>query len=266
MQCNCTGSFNTGVGDCSLYRVNTGSNNVGVGCEAGSSITSGSNNVAIGPLAQVASPGGNCQLAIGFSNTDNWLTGNSTKAIKPGAGIIDNANSCGTANYVLTSQGNAVQWKPVNSEIGVPNYGSFYTSTTQTLAAANTPQPVELLDTDSVRGFFINNDSEIVGPGGLYNVQFSLQLYVNPGGGGDFEVWLAIGGIPVSNSNTRFSVKNSNEAECASLNYIVNLPAGQYIQLYWASDDTNNILYGTNSLFGGPAIPSAIVTVTPVGA
>jgi hypothetical protein len=67
--------------------------------------------VGIGYDAQVASPTGSCQLAIGFSATDNWLTGDSTKAIKPGAGIIDCANVTGTSGQVLTSNGaNAIEW------------------------------------------------------------------------------------------------------------------------------------------------------------
>jgi hypothetical protein len=40
-----------------------------------------------------------------------WITGTSTGAIKPGAGIIDCANSCGTAGQVLMSNGsNAICW------------------------------------------------------------------------------------------------------------------------------------------------------------
>jgi len=68
-------------------------------------------NTVIGSSVQVASPTGSCQLAIGFSGTDNWLTGDSTKAIKPGAGIIDCASSTGTAGQVLMSDGsNAISW------------------------------------------------------------------------------------------------------------------------------------------------------------
>jgi hypothetical protein len=74
-------------------------------------MTTGSRNVAIGYAAQVASNTGSCQLAIGFSTTNNWLTGDSTKAIRPGAGIIDCAGSCGTACQVLISTGsNAITW------------------------------------------------------------------------------------------------------------------------------------------------------------
>jgi hypothetical protein len=89
----------------------TGSNNVAVGVCAACTLTTGTCNVAIGPSVALASATGSCQLAIGFSATDNWLTGTSTKAIKPGAGIIDCAGSCGTAGQVLMSNGsNAVCW------------------------------------------------------------------------------------------------------------------------------------------------------------
>lgn len=85
--------------------------NVALGMNAGSNITTGTCNVALGSNVAVASATGSCQLAIGFSATANWLTGNSTKAIKPGAGIIDCAGSCGTVGQVLSSNGtNAIQW------------------------------------------------------------------------------------------------------------------------------------------------------------
>ena len=106
-----TGCGNSAFGASALLNNVNGSFNVGVGYHAGSCLTTGSCNVAIGPNSQFASNTGSCQLAIGFSATDNWLTGTSTKAIKPGAGIIDCANSCGTAGQVLLSNGaNAICW------------------------------------------------------------------------------------------------------------------------------------------------------------
>lgn len=115
-----SGSCNSALGHNSL-RTTSGINNVGVGINAGSSLTSGNNNVAIGPSAQVLSATGSCQLAIGFSTTDNWLTGDSTKAIKPGAGILDLANSTGTNGQVLMSNGsNAVCWGTVSVASATP--------------------------------------------------------------------------------------------------------------------------------------------------
>ena len=110
---NTTGNFNVGIGALTLFSTTAGDYNVAVGTLANGLLTTGTRNVALGPNVNVTSPTGDCQLAIGFSNACNWLTGTSTKAIKPGAGIIDCANSCGTAGQVLASTGtNAVCWVP----------------------------------------------------------------------------------------------------------------------------------------------------------
>jgi hypothetical protein len=74
-------------------------------------LTTGDYNVIIGSNVSAPVANGGCQLVIGFGPTSNWITGNGTKAIKPGAGIIDCANSCGTAGQVLMSNGaNAICW------------------------------------------------------------------------------------------------------------------------------------------------------------
>jgi hypothetical protein len=66
--------------------------------------------LALGYAVDVANINGSCQLAIGFSATDNWLTGDSSKHIQPGAGIRDCANSLGTAGQALLSTGTAICW------------------------------------------------------------------------------------------------------------------------------------------------------------
>ena len=121
------GTFNIGVGTQSLLLTTTGCQNVGIGAQAfrsfngnrsvaigasaGLTQTAGERNVVIGPDVYLPSITGSCQLAIGYTNGQCWLTGNSTKAIKPGAGIIDCAGSCGTAGQVLSSNGsNAIEW------------------------------------------------------------------------------------------------------------------------------------------------------------
>jgi hypothetical protein len=92
-------------------QVTSGVLNTLLGATAGGNITTGNCNVIIGNGVNAASATGSCQLAIGFSATDNWLTGTSTKAIRPGAGIIDCAGVCGSAGQVLTSTGtNALVW------------------------------------------------------------------------------------------------------------------------------------------------------------
>jgi hypothetical protein len=105
-----SGDLNVAVGFGAGVDLTTGSNNILIGFNTGG-VSTGGLNVAIGYRASVASGTGSCQLAIGFSPTDNWITGTSSKAIKPGAGIIDCAGSCGTVGQALLSTGsNAVCW------------------------------------------------------------------------------------------------------------------------------------------------------------
>jgi hypothetical protein len=261
-----SGTGNVFIGGQSGCQV-AGNQNSFFGTCSGCTQVSGDANVAIGTNVALASTTGSCQLAIGFSATDNWLAGDSTKAIKPGAGIIDCANVCGTANQVLVSTGaNAVQWKPVNSALAVPNYGSFNSTATQTVGTINVGQPVTL-STVAATNFSIVSSSQITAAvAGTYNVQISFQIISTGAGGGVVEIWFAKNGTPITNSNTRYSVKNANEEEVAALNLIEPFAAGDNIQVFWASDNINMTLATLASTMGGPAIPSAIVTVTPVGA
>jgi hypothetical protein len=85
--------------------------NVVIGAGAGAALDMACQNVIIGCGVTVPTTTTDCALAIGFATGCHWVTGNSTKAIKPGAGIIDCANSCGTAGQVLMSNGsNAICW------------------------------------------------------------------------------------------------------------------------------------------------------------
>lgn len=138
-----SGSSNSGLGHNSLRSV-SGTCNVGVGISAGNLLTSGNNNVVIGPGVQVATPTVSCQLAIGFSATDNWLTGDSTKAIKPGAGIIDCASSTGTACQALLSTGtNSVVW-------GTPGIPGWTDAGAMTIGATVTAPPFGNVGTNKI--------------------------------------------------------------------------------------------------------------------
>lgn len=266
LECS-TGDSNVGVGYRVLGALTTGSANIAIGAGAGCNITTGGNNVTIGLDASVASPTGSCQLAIGFSDTNNWLTGNSTKAIKPGAGVIDCTNSCGTADYVLTSQGNAVQWKNITNLI-TPSYGLYATTATLTPTAINTGEAVALLQVEASN---INLANGLTGiqptVEGRYQVQATLQLLSTAGGGGTVEVWFSQNGVDILDSNARFFVGNINQPVVATVNYFAYFNGTtDYLDVVWATSNTNLKPTTLTSTMGGPDIPSALVTVTSIGA
>jgi hypothetical protein len=104
-----SGTRNIFIGPDTGGQLTNGNNNIVIGSNVGTTIATGNANVMIGNNVTLPDNSTN-SLALGFSATSNWLTGDSSKNIKPGAGILDCTNSVGTAGQVLTSTGTALQW------------------------------------------------------------------------------------------------------------------------------------------------------------
>ena len=136
-----TGDANTALGNYAGNLLTTGSSNILIGNQAGGAgagaLDTGNNNIVIGNCISVVSNSGDCQLAIGI-NTVCWLTGTSTGAIKPGAGIIDCAGSCGTVGQALLSTGsNQLVW----GSAGVPSWTNAGTATSLITGTTTNPSP-----------------------------------------------------------------------------------------------------------------------------
>ncbi len=108
--CSIQGDYNVFLGNLTGFSSTAGDFNVALGSLAHGLLTTGTRNVAIGPNVNVTLPAGDCQLAIGFANNCNWLTGDSSKNIQPGAGIKDCTGSVGGPCQYLVSTGTALQW------------------------------------------------------------------------------------------------------------------------------------------------------------
>jgi hypothetical protein len=149
-------------------------------------------------------------------------------------------------------------------------YGSFYDIQDQLITTTSVGKPVLVRNTDATitNGFSVVGNSRITAANsGKYNVAFSFQLH-NRGGGGSgttAEIWFVKNGVQLPDSNTRIAVNTNSPYVVASWNYFVPLNAGEYVEIYWATNNANIVLeYNTGSM-GGPAIPSAIITVNQVG-
>ena len=72
-------------------------------------------------------------------------------------------------------------------------------------------------------------------------------------------------GLEVTNTNTRITVNTNSPYVVAAWNFFTSMTSGDYVEIYWASDNLNITMPNYTSSMGGPAIPSAIVTVNQVG-
>ncbi len=152
------------------------------------------------------------------------------------------------------------------------SYGSFYDIQTQQIIQGNESVGIPVLirnsDSDATQGFTIIDNSKIkAANSGVYNFAFSFQFH-NDGGGGNgqtVEIWFTKNGQAIPDSNTRIAVNTNSPYVVAAWNIFQKLNANDFVQMYWATDNHHiRMKYNTGTM-GGPAIPSAIITVNQIG-
>jgi len=121
----------------------------------------------------------------------------------------------------------------------------------------------------SSSGVIVSADTRfVVASAGTYNLQFSAQLESTGGGNTQvMDIWLAINGNNVSNSNTQVVGNSNNGRNVSSWNFVEPLNAGDYMELKFnVSDIRLGFIYDPGPFTNPtrPAIPSVIVTVTQV--
>lgn len=150
-------------------------------------------------------------------------------------------------------------------------YGAFQDSTDQTAASTTAAYPVTFNTTDYSAGVSVVSNSQItVRTGGVYNIQFSIQFANGNVAIQDVDIWFRKNGTDVAGSNSKFSVPNSHGGTdghlIAALNFYIQLAAGDYVQIMWATTSTDVSIeqIPTQTTPTRPATPSAIVTVNKV--
>lgn len=155
-----------------------------------------------------------------------------------------------------------------DTSIVTPKYGSFYSTQTQ-VPALETIYAITLnnTDADATSGVSIVDNSKItVDATGVYNVQFSAQLYRSTGGTSKQAIiWLRKNDVDIPATSTHVTMQANATYLVASWNFFVKLNAGQNVELMIWQDDAIEILYDpANVTVPYPATPSVILTVEKV--
>ena len=150
-------------------------------------------------------------------------------------------------------------------------YGAWHSSVTQTGSiTAGTAMTYNVQDvSDSVT---LVSGSRITVPyTGVYNLQFSSQFQNTDNAQNDVTIWVRVNGLDVANSASQITVPSRKNTSIYGFalpawNFLINLNAGDYVELYWLVDSTlvtmPAIAASTTPAY--PAIPSVIVTMTQV--
>ncbi len=165
----------------------------------------------------------------------------------------------------LTKQVEALAAAPVYTpQLRNRAYGSFYDTTTQTAAAINTAYGMTFNTTDLTNSVYIGSPTSrvYVAKLGVYNIQFSAQLYNTSGGDHLAYIWLRVNGTNVAYSAGETRLKGNTSEIVAAWNYVYQFNPGDYFELMWSVSDTAVQILTQAAAAPVPAIPSVILTVT----
>ena len=121
-------------------------------------------------------------------------------------------------------------------------YGAFSDTTSQNIAVANTPYVITMNTTDLVDGIYrdLTHTSRIYCPAsGIYNFQFSAQVTSTSASSKQVYFWINKNGTDIDYSSRVFTVSGSSASLAVNWNFNIDLNAGQYVAIMWASDSTN---------------------------
>jgi len=178
--------------------------------------------------------------------------------------IGPDADATSLAAVLQTEIQNLSVAPPYTPQLVRHRYGSFYDTTSQTAAAINTAYAMTFNTVDLSSGVTRGTPTSriYVDTLNVYNVQFSAQIDKTSGGVGLVWVWLRKNGVNVPDSTGQIRIQGNNAEVLAAWNYIIQLNAGDYIELMWEVDDTSVILLAEAASAVHPSVPSVILTVT----
>lgn len=150
---------------------------------------------------------------------------------------------------------------------GVPqfNWGSLNSINSQYILIRDTPQEITYDNVDiNSRGIYLENNSQIhVSCSGVYNIQFSAQIYHEGDSTEDVYIWFRQNGSDIPNSNTKLTLIKKEYHE-ASWNFFITCSNNDYIQLLMSATHESLSLTSLEGLENMPDIPSIITTINQV--
>lgn len=153
--------------------------------------------------------------------------------------------------------------------VGVPvhtktPYGSFY-DTTASVSSTTTEKVIALGTTSDSYGVSITDGTKMMFKyGGVYNIQFSAQVYQAANGNPSINFWIKKNGVKVEDSAGQIDLSNQNHYALPAWNYIIKLNNNDYIEFWWNSSSTVNLVTTAAGTYA-PAAPAMIATATLAG-
>ena len=147
-------------------------------------------------------------------------------------------------------------------------YGQFHNGSTVTPAAANTAYAFALPNTDNNNIANVASTSHIIpGASGTYMLSVFIQITNSDSGQShNSYTWVRKNGTDIANSMHDYNVPKAVAGQTTFQWLVTSSNTTDYFEIYYAVDNTAVTYPGAAATSFGPAAPSIIVQITPVGA
>jgi hypothetical protein len=142
--------------------------------------------------------------------------------------------------------------------------GLFYSTVDQTAALANTGYPVEFENTYIGNGVSIagvDSTRITVSADGVYNFQVTLMTEHTNSSDVTVWTWINKNGSDVAYGAKKQTIKGNSD-QPIYWNFSIDVESNQYIEMYWATDDTALSLHTEAATAPHQGIPSSVVAVS----
>lgn len=152
--------------------------------------------------------------------------------------------------------------------IEAPN-GKFFSTIDQTAAMTNTAYALEFENTYLGEAISIEGTPKTrITPtySGVYNFELSIELTSTNANSKELSFWVRRDGVDVATTARQHVIAGSGGVDDFEYSFTLDVQAGQYVELMWATTDITVVLDAQPAVSPRPAIPSTLITVIFVSA
>ena len=152
--------------------------------------------------------------------------------------------------------------------IEAPN-AKFFSTTDQTASVVDTAYALQFENTYLGEAISITGTPKTrITPlySGVYNFELSVELTSSNANSKELSFWVRRSGVDIANTGRMHVVAGSGGVDDFEYSFTMDLTAGQYIELMWATDDTGITIDYQAAASPRPTVPSTLLTVVFVSA
>lgn len=145
-------------------------------------------------------------------------------------------------------------------------YGLFSRNTDLSISAINTAEPIAMDTASPVNGTSLGTPASrmVVDNSGLYSLNGFFQLTSGSASAKTVWLWLRLNGVDIPRTSIKTTISGSGTIASLSRSTFLSLNAGDYIEIYWASDSTNVTLTADAPTAFAPSTPAATLSLEQI--